>query len=103
MNIYLAQINNTYGRNAFLPYSVGLLQSYAQSIPAIKENYCFKNLFYLRQNVDEVVASMDSPAVFGVSCYIWNWEYSIALAKAVKTAFPDCLIILGGPHCPVLS
>jgi SAM-dependent methyltransferase len=29
----LAQVNNTYGRNAFLPYSVGLLRAYAEKDP----------------------------------------------------------------------
>ena len=28
--IYLAQINNSFGGQAFLPYSVGMLWSYAQ-------------------------------------------------------------------------
>lgn len=102
-NIYLAQINNTYGKNAFLPYSVGLLQAYAQKDPIINENYNFKRFIYLRQDIQETINSLDNPQVLGVSCYIWNSEYSLALAKAVKITFPDCLIVLGGPHVPVKS
>lgn len=102
-NVYLAQINNTYGRNAFLPYSVGLLQAYALQNPTIKENYNFAGFAYMRHNLQETVDKFDNPTIFGVSCYIWNWEYSMALVRAVRAKFPNCLIILGGPHVPVLS
>lgn len=103
MNIYLVQVNNTYGLNAFLPYSVGLLQSYALTIEAIRDNYDFKGFVFLRENVDDVVNRLDNPSVVGVSCYIWNFEYSIALGRAIKSKFPNCLIVFGGPHIPVKS
>lgn len=102
-NVYLAQVNNLYGRNCFIPYSVGLLQAYALSNQTIKDNFKFCRFVYLRESIDSVVNNLQNPDVFGISCYIWNWEYSIALAKAVKNAFPNCLLILGGPHVPVRS
>ena len=34
-HVYLAQVNNQYGDNVFLPYSVGMVQSYCQTIEAI--------------------------------------------------------------------
>ena len=102
-NIYLAQVNNLYGTNAFLPYSVGLLQAFALTNQDIKDNYKFCGFVYLREQVDVVVARLSNPDVFGLSCYIWNWEYNMALARAVKEAFPGCLIVLGGPHVPVRS
>jgi putative methyltransferase len=101
--IYLAQVNTTYGRNAFLPYSVGLLQAYAQQDPVVREHYDFAGYLYLREPVADVVARMDAPDVFGASCYIWNFEYSMALIRAVRDRFPACLIVLGGPHVPVRS
>ena len=100
MNVYLCQVNNTYGLNAFLPYSVALLQSYALTIPTIKENYNFKGFFYLREPLENILNKLENPSVFGISCYIWNWEYSIALAQKVKESYPNCLIVLGGPHVP---
>lgn len=102
-NIYLAQVNNTYGRNAFLPYSVGLLQAYSEQDQTIRESYTFRDLFYLREDIEQVVSRVVEPDVFGISCYIWNWRYSTALAKAIRERFPDCLIVLGGPHVPVKS
>lgn len=103
LNVYLAQVNNTYDRNCFLPYSVGLLQSYAITVPIIRDNYTFKGFFFLRDPVDGIVEKLDSPAIIGISCYIWNFEYSIALGKAIKNKFPQCLLILGGPHVPIKS
>lgn len=99
-NVYLAQVNYQFGRNAFLPYSVGIIQAYCQTIPIIKENYRFSELFFLRNIPELVAAKMKNPAVLGLSCYIWNWEYNKALARAVKLAHPDCLIVLGGPQVP---
>lgn len=98
--VYLSQINHTYGKGAFLPYSVGLLQAYALTFPEIRDNYEFCGFFYLREPIQDMVARMDSPAVFGASCYIWNNRITQAFAKAVKEKWPDCLIVLGGPHVP---
>lgn len=102
-NIYLSQVNNTYGKNAFLPYSVGIIQAYAQQNPTINENYNFAGFLYLRENIEAVVDRLVEPSILGVSCYIWNWEYSLAVVRAVKAKYPDCLVVLGGPHVPVLS
>lgn len=102
-NIWLCQVNNRFGSSAFLPYSAGMLQAYAQSIPEIREEYDFKGFVFLREPIMDVIARMEKPDVFGASLYIWNAEYTKALAKAVKEAYPDCLIVLGGPHVPVAS
>ncbi len=99
-NVYLAQVNNSYGRNVFLPYSVGLLQAYAERDPRISASYHFADLFFERTPVERVIDGMRDVDVLGLSCYIWNWEYNIALARAVRAAFPQCLIVLGGPHVP---
>jgi putative methyltransferase len=100
-SVYLSQISIQYGSNSlFLPYSVGCLWSYAQTIPSIAEAYTLTGWLVRRDPVDEVVSRLDNPAVLGLSCYMWNEQYSLALAKAVKEAYPDCLIILGGPQVP---
>lgn len=99
-NVYLAQVNQLYGRNAFFPYSVGLLWSYAQKDELVRSNYRLAEFLFLREAPDLVVRRMDKPDIVGISCYIWNWEYNLVLARAVKAAFPDCLIVLGGPQVP---
>lgn len=36
--------------------------------------------------------------VYGFSCYIWNVEPILALARDLKALRPDCRIVLGGPE-----
>jgi len=102
-NIYLVQANHQFGNNVFLPYSVGLIQAYCQTIPEIAEAFEFQGFTYLRKDPDTIAKAMTNPSVLGISCYIWNWEWSKALAKAVKQNHPDCLIVMGGPQVPVRS
>ena len=100
-NVYLAQFStvslDTY---YFFPYSVGLIQSYAQSLPLIAKNYNFKPLLWKKLPIDELVNSLDNPAVFGFSSYVWNANYNLQLAKAVKNKYPDCVLVFGGPGVP---
>lgn len=102
-NVFLSQVNYTYGRNAFLPYSVGLLEAYAKSFPEIMEAYTFLDLHYARQSVADVVKDLPELSVAGLSCYIWNWEYNQQLAQAIKQRWPRCVVMLGGPQVPTRS
>lgn len=38
------------------------------------------------------------PDLVGMSCYLWNVERSLFLAKEIKKHLPSCLVILGGPE-----
>ena len=102
-NVYLAQVNNQFGNNVFLPYSVGLIQAYCQTIPQIADNFHFQDLIYLRSDTKAASKQMEDPAVVGISCYIWNWEWSKALAQSVKKHHPGCLVVMGGPQAPLRS
>ncbi len=102
-NVQLVQVNFQYGQNVFVPYSVGSIQAYAETVPEVKSNFQFADLIFLRADPRRVAAGMDSPAVVGISCYLWNWEYNISLAKAVRAAHPDALIVFGGTHTPNAS
>jgi len=101
--VYLAQVNHAYGDNFFLPYSVGLLQAYAQKDQVLRDAYEFQPLIFRREPITDVLTRMAGkpPDVLGISCYIWNTVYSLALATRVKAAFPGCLVVAGGPNVPV--
>ena len=43
---------------------------------------------------------MSQPDVLGLSCYVWNWKKQCDLGRRVKEKFPECIIVLGGPHVP---
>lgn len=99
-NLYLVQVNYKYGNNVFLPYSVGRLWATAKQSKLIRDNYKFKEFIFLREDIDKVIERMDNPDIVAISCYIWNWNYSINLADKIAVAYPDCLIVFGGPQIP---
>ena len=99
-NVALVQVNYQYGNNVFLPHSVGLVQAYCQTVPEIQDNFNFLDFIYLREDPDSVAQRLESPNIVGISCYLWNWEWSKALAKSVKAHYPECLVVLGGPQVP---
>lgn len=103
MNTYLFQIPLGLDEKmpVVFPYSIGLLWAYAQQFDVIKDNYKLKEMFFLRENPEEVLSRIDAPAIVGFSCYAWNWNYSMYLAKEIKAKFPNCKIIVGGPQVPV--
>ena len=38
------------------------------------------------------------PDIVGMSCYLWNVERSLFLAKQIKHQLPACTVVLGGPE-----
>ena len=95
-NIYMYQPNYLYGKDAYLPYSLGVLIAYAWKNPHIVENYEVKELGFLRTSIKTVVDGLENPFLCAFSCYTWNFEYNKALAKAIKKQYPECIILFGG-------
>jgi len=100
ITIQMVQINNTYGKNAFIPYSVGILKAYCERDASIKENYDFRPFIFGRDTVDALVDRIGTVDILCVSSYIWNWRLNIAVAAAVRMRNNNCLIIVGGPQVP---
>ena len=103
-NVQLAQVNHMYGGNkAWFPYSAGLIQANARAQPDLKNDYNFAEPIFKRDDPVKAVAGMDNPDVVGISSYIWNWEWSKALAAEVRRQYPSSLIVMGGPQVPDFS
>ena len=45
---------------------------------------------------DELLS--ENAVVYAFSCYIWNVEITLKVAEMLKSAKPDCRIVLGGPE-----
>jgi putative methyltransferase len=97
-SVYLGQIYESERRIPILPYSVGLIWAYAQSFLKIRENYELKEILVIRRPPEEYVNQMVNPDVLALSCYLWNWEYNLELARLTKMKFPDTVVIFGGPQ-----
>lgn len=95
-NIYMIQVGFAFDKSVYLPYSVAAIAAYCKSVPEIKENYCFKKPIYKRDKIARVTESLENPYMAAFSCYLWNFEYNKALAKEIKKAYPDCIIVFGG-------
>ncbi len=99
--VYLVQVNVTYSDYiAYLPYAAGCIAAYAWNDEEIKESFELSDILYMRLTVEESLKKIENPAVVGFSCYIWNMEYNLLLAKMVKEKYPDCLIVFGGHNVP---
>ena len=66
----------------------------------VSDNYTLKEILVLREDIEKVLNRIESPSVFGFSCYVWNEEYQLELSRQVKKKFSNCLIIFGGPQVP---
>jgi len=84
--------------NYWLPYSAGCLWSYAGQFTDIVDNFQLAGLYFRRDPIDQVICELDDPVLCGFSCYMWNEQYCLELARQVKIKFPDCVIIFGGPQ-----
>ena len=97
-NIYMLQVNFPYGKTAHLPYTAGALMSYAMADELVADSYELKDIFFLREPPESLLAKIEDPAVVGFSSYIWNFEYNKFIAREIKKQFPDCVTIFGGHH-----
>ena len=99
--VYFIQVNVTYSDYiAYLPYAAGCIAAYAWNDSEIKESYELADILYMRLKVEESLEKIKNPAVVAFSCYIWNMEYNLLLARLVKEKYPECLIVFGGHNVP---
>ena len=102
-NVYFVQVDVSSGKNAkvvYLPYTAGVIVANAWERETVRSAYEFKEFIFIRKEIESVVSQLDNPAVIGFSNYCWNTEYNLALAKAVKDAFPECITVFGGHNIP---
>ncbi|MGV3526201.1 MAG: B12-binding domain-containing radical SAM protein [Candidatus Sericytochromatia bacterium] len=96
----LVQITEPMLHLANLPYAVGLLQAYVQQHAPDPRRYLFLLTQFERLPLQQAARQLAQADVVGISLYVWNERYSLALAAAVKALNPRCLIVVGGPQVP---
>ena len=100
-NLYMMQACDKPDGIISLPYSIGILYAYAFQDDVIRANYRLCGLFVEKLDPERYLCILEKPDVFAFSCYIWNFEYSKQLAKQIKEAYPECVIIFGGHSIPI--
>ncbi|MBI1776510.1 MAG: cobalamin B12-binding domain-containing protein [Proteobacteria bacterium] len=96
----LAQINNSFSGQNYLPYSIGLLQAHTLAHAAAPARYRFLLPLYKRLRADAAVEHLRSADIVGFSLYVWNERLSLEIAKRLKQVRPDVVIVFGGPQVP---
>jgi radical SAM superfamily enzyme YgiQ (UPF0313 family) len=82
------------------PYSVGMLQAYAQAHAAEPDRFVFLEPLHIPLAVDDAVARLEGADVVGFSVYVWNIELSLNIARRLKEVRPDTRVVFGGPQVP---
>lgn len=85
----------------YLPYTPAVLWSYANQFKEISDNYELGEFIWRRDNIEDVVELLKGHDVVGFSTYIWNRAYNAVLARELKKANPNILILAGGPEYPI--
>jgi radical SAM superfamily enzyme YgiQ (UPF0313 family) len=85
----------------YLPYSPAVLWAYVAQFENITNEYELGEFIWRRDLIEEAVARLKDHAIVGFSTYIWNRSYNTVLARELKKANPDILIVAGGPEYPI--
>lgn len=98
--IGLAQINNSFSGQNYLPYSVALLQAYVERYASDPGRYRFLLPLYKRLRISDAVERLKQADVVAFSVYVWNIRISLEIARRLKTVNPDVFVVFGGPQVP---
>jgi len=82
----------------YLPYSAGVILSYALASPEVSEHWELDQLIWHREPVEEVAQRLRDNHVVAFSTYVWNHRYNYKLARRVKELNPEVVIMFGGPE-----
>lgn len=100
IKVGMIQINNSFSGQNYLPLSLGFLYSYASFHVEDFERFEFLDPIYKRIKVKKAVEQLKDADIAAFSTYVWNHNLSLEIAKELKKANPDCLIVFGGCHVP---
>ena len=82
----------------YLPYSAGVIWSYAHQFDIIKNNFEIGEFIWKRDTINTALKKLTKSDIIGFSTYIWNKNYNFTLARKIKEINPDVLIVFGGPE-----
>jgi hypothetical protein len=79
----------------FLPYSAGIVLA---SALAQNPDWQLSEIVWRRDPIETTAQRLCHNTVVGLSVYVWNREYSYALARRIHELNPNCCIVVGGPE-----
>lgn len=81
----------------FPPFGIGVIGSYVYKITGCKPTVLGFSAKATAEAIARKIAA-GKPDVVGLSVYIWSQALVLNAARHIRTALPDCVIVLGGPQ-----
>jgi len=100
IQVGFVQLNSSFSGQHYLPLATGMLQAYAQKFVAVPEAYEFALPICQFTPIDEAAERLSDCDIVAFSCYVWNEQNSLALAREYKRRRPDGVVVFGGPQVP---
>lgn len=100
IQVGMVQIGERFGSEYYLPYSIGLLQAYAQKYLPSPDEYSFHLPIYKRTDVESAVERLSGCDIVFFSSYLWNQNINLKIAGSLKSRMSDIVIVFGGPMVP---
>lgn len=101
IKIGLVQIAcSTIDGSLFIPYSIGLLQSYFNKYSLQASKYEFIKPIVTERSISKAVKILSDADIIAFSTYVWNGKISQSIAESIKQNNPEVTIIFGGPYVP---
>jgi len=82
----------------YLPYSAGVIWSYAVADLWIRNNFRCTDMIWRREAMEPLAQRLAHNDICTFSTYVWNHQYNYNLARRIKELNPGCMIIFGGPE-----
>jgi len=82
----------------YLPYSAGVILSYAFSFEHISRAWAVDQMIWRREPIDDLAPQLAKNDIVAFSTYVWNHRYNYKLAEKIKQINPAVKIIFGGPE-----
>ncbi len=98
--VYFNEYNIRMGPLSYLPLVSGLLRAHAETSEVIRREYTFEPFIYVNDAPRTILARYDNPGVAAFSSFMWNDRLNHTVACEVKSRWPGCLVVFGGPQVP---
>ena len=82
----------------YLPYSAGVIWSYAIADPAVNDQFELTEWVWKRDQIEPIAQRLAQNNIVAFSTYVWNHNYNYAIATRVKEINPNVMTIFGGPE-----
>lgn len=98
MKIGIAQINGSFSKQSYIPFSAGLLEANARTFSNNASEFEIFLPLSKRQPIRDMVRHLQGVEALALSLYVWNEQVSLELARRVKLASRGALVVVSGPQ-----